>query len=75
MSRAEWQATGCMGKQAFDTMAMANKVAKLSSGRNSLPMNAYKCQFCGKYHIGNRASKPPTFNKRPKLHFTEIDGD
>ncbi len=71
----DWKATGCSGKQAFDTQSMAARVAKLASGRKSLPMSAYKCIFCGKYHIGNRSGKPPAYNKRPKLYFTEADDE
>lgn len=71
----DWKATGCTGKQSFDTKALAERVATLSSGRRSAPMNAYKCQFCGKYHIGNRVSKPPSYNKKPKLYFKDVDDD
>lgn len=72
---SEWRTTSCDGKHAFDTRAMANRVAKLSSGRQSKPMNSYKCEFCGKYHIGSRSSKPPTYNKKPKIHFLESDDE
>lgn len=61
-----WANTTCMGKQSFESSAMANKVAKLSAGRKSQPMNAYKCTVCGKYHIGNRTGKSKSFNQRPR---------
>jgi hypothetical protein len=62
----DWADTTCMGKQSFDSSSMANKVAKLSAGRKSSPMNAYKCTVCGKYHIGNRVGKSKAFNQRPR---------
>lgn len=62
----DWAQTTCMGKQTFETAALANKVAKLSSGRRSTPMNAYKCTVCRKFHIGNRIGKPKTVNQKPK---------
>lgn len=61
-----WAQTGCFGKQAFDTAALANKVAKLSSGRRSTPMNAYKCTVCLKYHIGNPNGKTKSYNQKPR---------
>jgi hypothetical protein len=61
----DWASTTCVGKQAFETAALANKVAKLSSQRRTTPMNAYKCTVCLKYHIGNRIGKPKTANKKP----------
>lgn len=68
-----WRATTCDGKQAFGTKSMAERVASLSSGRSSIPMSAYQCRHCGKYHIGSRTSKPATYNRKPKIHFTEDD--
>ena len=62
----DWTQTTCMGKQVFETAAMANKIAKRSSGRRDSAMNAYKCTVCRKFHIGNRIGKPKTVNQKPK---------
>lgn len=62
----DWKATTCIGKQAFETAALANKVAKLQASRRTTPMNAYKCTVCGKYHIGNRIGKSKAVNKKPR---------
>lgn len=75
ISSPDWQATGCAGKQAFEAKSLATKIAKLSSGRRSTPMSAYKCEFCGKYHVGSRNAKPPSYNKRPKMYLTEADDE
>lgn len=61
-----WKITTCVGKQTFETAAMANKVARLSSARRTTPMNAYKCAVCGKYHIGNRIGKSKAANQKPR---------
>lgn len=66
MSNNDWAQTTCMGKQTFETAALANKVAKLSSGRRSTPMNAYKCTVCRKFHIGNRIGKTKAVNLKPR---------
>ena len=62
-----------MGKQVFDTRSLAERVATLSSGRKTSPMNAYKCQFCGKYHVGHRTAKPASYNKKPRIYFKDDD--
>ena len=62
----DWKITTCYGKQAFDTAAMANKVAELSSGRRSTAMSAYKCTVCLKYHIGNLIGKTKSYNQKPR---------
>jgi hypothetical protein len=64
-TNGDWQITTCAGKQAFETAALANKVAKLSPQRRTTPMNAYKCTVCLKYHIGNRIGKTKAANKKP----------
>ena len=61
----DWANTTCIGKQSFESAALANKVAKLSSQRRTTPMNAYKCTVCLKYHIGNRIGKTKAANKKP----------
>lgn len=66
ITNEDWKITTCYGKQAFDTAAMASKVAKLSAGRKSVPMNSYKCTVCGKYHIGNRIGKTKSHNQKPR---------
>jgi hypothetical protein len=62
---SDWQLTTCVGKQTFETAALASKVAKLSASRRTSAMNAYKCTVCLKYHIGNRIGKTKAVNKRP----------
>lgn len=47
-----FQRTACEGKVAFATWTLASKAAARRKGRM-----AYRCQFCGMFHVGNRAKK------------------
>ena len=50
---------GCLGKEKFDLYSEADRVAKKvrrNTARN-VPLAAYKCKFCGKFHIGRRTKK------------------
>ena len=69
----DWSSTACNGKQAFETVAMASKVAKLSSGRKTAAMNAYKCAICKKFHIGNRVGNSKKLSNKPRR--TDLDHD
>lgn len=72
-----WRATACDGKQAFKTASAANKVAKLSAGRKSVAMNAYKCSHCKQFHIGNSsgAAKRPAPKTRPPRRLRDAGED
>jgi hypothetical protein len=41
----------CEGKVAFDNRGMAESVARRRQ-REGKANQAYKCRFCGKYHLG-----------------------
>lgn len=46
-------------KKSYDTLEEAEEVARkrnLKLEKGELPYSAYKCAYCGKYHIGHRAS-------------------
>ena len=47
--RYEFRMAGCAGKQKFDTPAMAHHSTRAMSGNAS----AFKCGFCGKWHVGS----------------------
>lgn len=42
----------CTGKATFDTRFLAAKVAKRIAGRKRSQMVAYRCDKCGKWHVG-----------------------
>lgn len=49
---AEFQASSCDGKQAFDRPDIARNAARRRKGRTH-----YRCKLCGKWHVG-LAEKP-----------------
>lgn len=46
------KAARCEGKEAYRTAALANIVAGRRQ-RKVATLKAYRCEFCGFYHIGN----------------------
>jgi predicted restriction endonuclease len=49
---------GCCNKQRFNSEASANNVLKDYAKRKFvLNGNAYKCRFCGAWHIGHYSEK------------------
>lgn len=54
-------ADACQGKVAFATRALAIKVAKrrrrARSGDSDRGSTAYRCAFCGKFHIGYKSKR------------------
>ena len=53
-----YQLASCQGKAAFETFAVAEKVAKRRRRqkifKNGRPQTPYKCEACGRWHIGAR---------------------
>lgn len=47
---SEGKASSCLGKHQYLTQGLARKVAKKSKHG----LEAYKCYYCGHYHIGAR---------------------
>lgn len=55
----------CAGKAAYDSMNAATKIAKEINKRkylrgrnhNHAPARAYKCDFCGKWHLTGQKRK------------------
>lgn len=52
----EFRLSACAGKVAFDSPALAVKVAKRRRDQR-YPLKAYRCKVCGKYHLGKPLSK------------------
>ena len=46
-------ASSCRGKRRYNTEKKANAAAKASQIAYGVPMNAYECGFCKKWHVGN----------------------
>lgn len=51
----------CVGKAAFNNWAEAMRLVRLrnrpqrrKSKADKLPVNAFRCAYCGKWHIGSR---------------------
>jgi len=40
----------CLDKQGFESVALANKVLK--TRKIATVRQVYKCEFCGKWHLG-----------------------
>lgn len=49
--RRRMRLTFCEGKEAYESRALAEKVARRRSGRGK-HTETYKCKGCGKYHMG-----------------------
>jgi hypothetical protein len=45
--------TGCYGKQAFENVGMARRIAARSRKRGNGRVDVYKCPICHAFHIGN----------------------
>lgn len=55
--------TQCLGKEAFESAALAKEVASRKTRRaGKSGLNFYKCGWCGMFHIGHHKSiKKPKF--------------
>ena len=62
-SKRSLRKKSCDGKQKYDTQSKAELAAKIV-GKNigGQWLTAYKCEFCGKYHIGH-----PPYNVRRSI--------
>lgn len=47
-------AHSCVGKVPFESAVLAREVAQRSRKRHCNNVQPYKCQHCGKWHIGER---------------------
>ena len=45
-------ASACDGKEQFDSAARAADVARQVSRRRETKAQAYKCPYCGAWHVG-----------------------
>ena len=43
----------CLGKEALKSKSLATQVAKRVSSRHDSVVTAYKCIYCGYYHVGS----------------------
>lgn len=54
----EWFRTArmaqCTGKAAFSARFLATKVAKRMAGRGKNGLQPYRCEKCGRWHLGER---------------------
>jgi hypothetical protein len=56
--KPDWlQQTQCHGKHRFEDGGFAKKVAKQSARRKDSKASAYRCMFCGGWHVGNGGQK------------------
>jgi hypothetical protein len=49
---------GCLGKRAFPTPVQAER-ARVLVGVRSNEFNAYRCAYCGQWHIGHSRRNYP----------------
>lgn len=62
----QYELSACTGKASFDSFSLAKKVAKrrrrsMCGDRKS---DAYKCEACGKWHIGYRSQRKRNIHGR-----------
>lgn len=60
----------CVGKVAFRSKYAAKKAARRRPGRC-----AYRCSYCGQYHVGEVSSWRRTEGRKPKPPPPEIPKD
>lgn len=53
----EYRAAQCVGKVAFASAVLARRVLKRPSRVRNGRANAYKCSYCGMWHIGEPSKK------------------
>ena len=50
---SERYASSCAHKIHYNSERRADEAAKASQIVYQVPMNAYKCDYCGRWHVGN----------------------
>jgi hypothetical protein len=58
----------CTRKVAFANVADAYRAASRAYWATREIMHAYKCPFCGSWHVGH----PPSNKKRTRANFKEV---
>lgn len=57
------EAAQCLGKEKYDSPALANRVANRRNRRTrrgrGIPVGIYKCPHCGAFHMGVRDQRRP----------------
>lgn len=48
------QVAQCAGKDEFESYGQAKGIARKTQRNKNALIEPYKCEFCGKYHIGSR---------------------
>lgn len=67
MSLSDFEAVACLGKFKYNSRTDANKELRRKS---RLDLNAYRCTFCGCWHVGTKHKKfrRPNFLKIIATH-------
>ena len=52
MPTETYRAAGCSGKQTFSSWPLAERVARQQRRKRGGNANPYRCQFCGRVHVG-----------------------
>lgn len=64
MTIADQRASGCSGKERFDSHTLAMSVLhRRRKHKGSAPGGAYRCEFCAGWHLGGPKSRLRTRNK------------
>lgn len=55
LSHKEHKAASCVGKVAFESKSLADRVCgRRKGGKRDLCREPYRCIHCGKWHLGSR---------------------
>lgn len=67
--------SSCDGKIGYDNKSDASMAAASLSGKGKIkrPMNAYRCDFCSKYHVGNSRHRKKRKGQQPDKKNNEFD--
>lgn len=63
----------CVGKRWYSTFAAANRVAKRMRRYEHDVLVAYRCRFCGRFHVGHPTTELFTPSKLKRRRLQESD--
>ena len=75
---SEKWASACRGKRHYNSPRKAADAAKASQIVYQVPMNAYFCEFCKRWHVGNtfadngKEARRERDENKPETLLTEI---
>jgi hypothetical protein len=69
MARDVDPTASCLGKSAYQTQMQAQAAIgrRRRNNKDRAPLNAYRCRYCGQWHVGHPKPKTIAERKREEL--------